>query len=99
MGSVKLLNLDDVSSEDKEIMKFALLSACHIKDITFNSVYSTLQRTYMPDLSEKDFTTSITSTFKKWLDYYPTVRETYSKVSPMALLKVFAVKIKYLNLL
>ena len=99
MDVIGLLRLDDVSKEDKEIMKYALISACYIKDITFNAVYDKLQGDYMLHVSEKEFTTSITNTFKKWLEYYPSVRENYSKVSPMALLKVFATKIKYLNLL
>lgn len=99
MNVIGMFSLDDVSSQDKEIMKFSLISACHIKDITFNSVYSKLQENYMPSLSEKEFKTSITHTFKNWLNSFPSVLENYSKVSPMSLLKVFAVKVKYLNLL
>lgn len=93
-----LFEAEDIVTDSYSIMKYALLSASKLKDITLTTVYLKLTESYLPALSEKDFKTSLANTLKKWV-YYPTVCENYSRVSPIPLLKVFSTKMKYLNLL
>ncbi|MBQ7881882.1 MAG: hypothetical protein IJ312_04125 [Treponema sp.] len=76
---------------DEKVMLYALVSACQVKRIATDSIYLSV-KDYIPNLSEKMIATSLATTFKKWLDNYPSVCETFSKVSPIPLLKVFAAK-------
>ena len=86
--------LNDIGFQTNEkIIKLSFAAACKVKKIGYESIIFELHHVY-PTLRQEIIKATMREEFKKWLTLYPEIKEKYATISFMALLKVFARKMK-----
>ena len=78
-------------SKDERIIRRSFIAACVVDNICYDSIINELHNDF-PKMNEKIIKTTLKEEFKKWLAIHPDVKESYPKISIMALLKIFAKK-------
>jgi len=84
--------LTDIGMPSTErLVTQAFIIACNIKKINYENIISALHEKF-PTIKQEIIKITLKETFKNWLKAYPTLAEKCSKISLMAVLKVFAKK-------
>lgn len=78
-------------SKNGKIIRNSFIAACIVKKIGYESIIIELHNSF-PKMREEIIKATLKEEFKKWLAIHPDVKESYPKISIMALLKIFAKK-------
>lgn len=78
-------------SKTEEIIRNSFIVACSVKKINYASINIELHN-LLPNVREETIQETLKKEFKKWLAIHPDLKESYPKISIMALIKIFAKK-------